>query len=124
VKALACELPSEHGLPLSRLSTGEIARAAVERGIVCEISGATVWRWLREDAIKPWQYRSWIFPRDPAFREKAGRVLDLYEGRWQGKLLHPGDFVLCADEKPSIQARLREHDTVPPRSGSRSTASG
>ena len=99
VKALACELPAEQGLPLSRFSTAEIARQAVARGIVCEISGATVWRWLAEDAIKPWQYRSWIFPRDPAFREKAARVLDLYEGRWQGRRLHPGDFVICADEK-------------------------
>ena len=113
MKALACELPAEQGLPLSRFSTAEIARQAVERGIVCEISGATVWRWLAEDAIKPWQYRSWIFPRDPAFREKAVRVLDLYEGRWQGRLLHPADFVLCADEKPSIQARRRKHETLP-----------
>jgi hypothetical protein len=118
VKALACELPATSGLPLSRFSTREIARAAVARGIVCELSGATVWRWLCEDAVKPWQYRSWIFPRDPEFRAKAARVLDLYEGRFEGKLLHPGDFVLCADEKPSIQARRRKHETLPPR-GSR-----
>jgi hypothetical protein len=69
--------------------------------------------------LKPWQYRSWIFPQDPDFLAKAGRVLDLYQGRFDGKLLHPGDYVICADEKPSIQARLREHETVPPRSGSR-----
>ena len=118
MKALACELPATNGLPLSRFSTAEIAREAVRRGIVCEISGATVWRWLGEDAIKPWQYRSWIFPRDPRFREKAARVLDLYEGRFEGRLLHPADFVLCADEKPSIQARRRKHETLPAR-GSR-----
>jgi len=118
VKALACELPATNGLPLSRFSTAEIAHEAVRRGIVCEISGATVWRWLSEDAIKPWQYRSWIFPRDPRFREKAARVLDLYEGRFEGRLLHPADFVLCADEKPSIQARRRKHETLPAR-GSR-----
>jgi hypothetical protein len=118
VKALACELPATSGLPLSRVSTREIARAAVARGIVCETSGATVWRWLAEDGIKPWQYRSWIFLRDPAFRAKAARVLDLYEGRFEGKLLHPADFVLCADEKPSIQARRRKHETLPAR-GSR-----
>jgi hypothetical protein len=69
--------------------------------------------------LKPWQYRSWVFPQDPGFLAKAGRVLDLYQGRFDGKLLHPGDYVICADEKPSIQARLREHETVPPRSGSR-----
>ena len=86
VKALACELPSAKGVPLSRWSSAEIAREAVKRGIVAEVSGATVWRWLAEDAIKPWNYRSWIFPRDPDFREKAGRVLDLYERRFEGKL--------------------------------------
>ena len=118
VKALACELPAENGVPLSRYSSSEIAREAVKRGIVAEISGTTVWRWLSEDAIRPWNYRSWIFPRDPSFAEKAGRVLDLYEGRWEGELLHPGDLVLCADEKPSIQARARKHPTLPAAAGS------
>lgn len=117
VKALACELPSRRGLPFSRFSTGELARAAIAAGIVEQVSGATVWRWLSTDAIKPWQHRSWIFPRDPDFRAKAARVLDLYQGRWEGRLLHPGDFVLCADEKPSIQARARLHATLPARAG-------
>ena len=117
MKAIACQLPSERGLPLSRFSSAEIAREAVARGIVEQVSGATVWRWLAEDAIRPWNYRSWIFPRDPDFRTKAARVLDLYAGRWEGKLLHPGEFVLCADEKPSIQARAREHPTQAPAPG-------
>src|SRR5712692_6555134 len=117
VKALACELPAERGVPLSRWSSAEIAREAVARGIVAQISGATVWRWLSEDAIRPWNYRSWIFPRDPDFGAKAGRVLDLYEGRWQGRLLEPGDFVVRTDEKPSIQARARKAATRPAASG-------
>jgi hypothetical protein len=77
----------------------------------------TVWRWLSADAIRPWNYRSWIFPRDPQFRQKAGRILDLYEGRWEGQLLEPGDFVVCCDEKPSIQARARKHPTQAAKSG-------
>ncbi len=97
VKALACELPAQSNVPLSRWSSAELAREAVKRGIVAEVSGTTVWRWLAEDAIRPWNYRSWIFPRDPKFAEKAGRILDLYEGRWEGEVLHPGDFVVCAD---------------------------
>jgi hypothetical protein len=117
VKALACELPSEKGVPLSRWSVAEIAHEAVQRGIVAEISGATVWRWLSEDAIKPWNYRSWIFPRDSDFAAKAGPILDLYEGRWEDQLLQPGDFVVCADEKPSIQARRRLHATLPATAG-------
>ena len=110
---MACALPAEQGVPLSRWSSGELAREAVTRGIVEQISGVTVWRWLSQDAIKPWQHRSWIFPRDTRFAEKAGPILDLYEGRWQGERLHPGDYVVCADEKPSIQARRRKHATLP-----------
>jgi hypothetical protein len=115
VKAVACEPPSE-GAPLSRRSTADVHRLVIERGI-CDASQSTIVRWLREDAIRPWQYRSWIFPTDPDFALKAGRILDLYEGRWEGKLLHPGDCVISADEKPSIQARRRIHETLPPAPG-------
>jgi hypothetical protein len=107
VKALACQLPCERDIPFSRLSSTDIAREAVDSGIVASISGATVWRWLSTDAIKPWQYRSWIFPRDPDFAQKAARVLDLYQGFWDGKRLRPNDYVISADEKTSIQARSR-----------------
>jgi hypothetical protein len=113
VKALACELPAQTGVPLSRWSAAELAVEAVKRGIVATIAAITVWRWLHEDAIRPWNYRSWIFPRDPEFADKAGRILDLYEGRWEGKLLEPGDYVVCCDEKPSIQARARIHPSEP-----------
>lgn len=116
VKAIACELPKDLGVPLSRFSRAELHRFVIERG-VCEASASTIGRWLTEDAIKPWQHRSWIFPRDPDFLEKAGRVLDLYAGRWEGKLLEPGDMVICADAKPSIQARRRTHRTGPPGCG-------
>jgi len=54
IKAPACELPAESGRPLSRGSAAEIAHEAVERGIVCSVSGTTVWRYLAEDAIRPW----------------------------------------------------------------------
>ena len=77
MKALACELPATLGLPLSRLSIADVAREVCRSGIVASISEKTVWRWLHEDAIRPWQHRCWIFPRDPNFAEKAGRMLDL-----------------------------------------------
>ena len=117
VKALACELPSEQDLPFSRFSCADIAREAVRRGIVASISGRTVWRWLDADAIRPWLYRSWIFPRDPRFAQKAGRVLDLYQGLWDGQLLGPDDYVISADEKTSIQARGRIAEGTAPAPG-------
>jgi hypothetical protein len=114
VKALACELPHEHGLPLSRLSIPEIGREAVRRGLIAAVGETTLWRWLTEDAIRPWAHRSWIFPRDPHFKAKADRVLELYEGSWQGRPLRPCDCVLSTDEKTSIQARRRIHASLPP----------
>jgi hypothetical protein len=54
------------------------------------------------------------FPRDPLFAEKAGRVLDLYHRRWQGKPLGPRDFVITADEKTQIQIRQRRHSITAP----------
>jgi len=115
IKALACELPSTLGLPLSRLSTADIVREAQRSGIVARISDKTVWRWLHEDAIRPWQHRTWIFPRDPDFAVKAGRILDLYARQYDGCPLTADDFVMSADEKTSIQARLRCHPSTPPR---------
>jgi hypothetical protein len=84
IKALACELPTELGLPFSRLSVAEVARQVILRGIVIAISVATVWRYLHEDAIRPWMDRSWPFPREPLFAEKAARVLGLYFRVFQG----------------------------------------
>lgn len=114
VKAIACELPRTRGLPLSRLSCGDIAREVERSGLAATISDKTVWRWLSEDAIRPWQHRCWIFPRDPDFAAKAGRILDLYARRWQGKPLGRNDFVISTDEKTSVQARRRIHATLPP----------
>jgi hypothetical protein len=113
VKALACELPHRIGKPLSRFSLREIQREVIGSGLVASISGATLWRWLSQDALHPWRHRTWIFPRDPAFAEKAGRILDLYQGLWEGAPLADTDCVLSTDEKTSMQARLRCHRSVP-----------
>jgi len=110
-------MPTERGLPFSRLSHDDIAREAVRRGVVASISGATVWRWLSADAIRPWSCRSWLFPRDPAFADKAGRVLDLYHGLWQGAALGGDDYVISTDEKTQIQARRRRARGTPPAPG-------
>ncbi len=75
----ACTPPVDNGLALSRWSCPEPARHAVDAGIAASISAATVHRWLSEDALKPWQYQSWINICDPDFAAKAQRVLDLYD---------------------------------------------
>jgi len=110
-------LPHSFGLPLSRWSLADLQREVVAQGIVAEVSGSTLWRWLSREAICPWRYRSWIFPRAPNFAAKAGQVLDLYQRRWQGVPLGRRDFVLSADEKTSIQARIRLYPSLPAAPG-------
>ena len=117
MKALACELPARRDEPLSRYSTADLARLVGDHPQCPAMSGSTIWRILHRDALRPWRHRSWLFPRDPQFAAKAGRVLDLYEGFWDGRPLHPDDCILSADEKTSIQARGRRHATTPPRPG-------
>jgi len=117
VKAIACELPAKRGLPLSRFSIEELRRTVLSEGIVTAIGASTLWRWLDADALRPWRHHAWIYPRDPDFAHKAGIVLDLYNGRWRGRRLGPNCYVICADEKTSIQARDRCHPTRPPQPG-------
>lgn len=105
-------MPVTHGLPLGRFSRTELHRLVIERGVT-DASASTVWRWLHDDAIKPWQTRSWIFARDPAFAQKAGRALDLYARIFEGRRLRPDEYVICADEKSQLQALGRRHPTVP-----------
>ena len=88
----------------------------IERGVT-DASASTIWRWLHDDAIKPWQVRSWLFMRDPDFVAKAGRVLDLYARRFEGKRLRPDELVVSADEKSQLQALGRRHRTVAPSPG-------
>jgi transposase len=114
VKAIACELPATRGVPLGRWSVAELRTEAIASGLLAAVSTAAVRRWLCQDAIHPWQYRSWIFPRDPDFAAKAARVLDLYAGSVEGVRLREGEYVISADEKTSIQARCRCHATLPP----------
>jgi len=117
VKALACELPAQRDEPLSRYSTAELARLIAAHADAPPMSRSTIWRILDRDALKPWRFRSWLFPRDPDFAATASRVLDLYAGLWEGAPLSPDDCVLSADEKTSVQARVRCHASLPPAPG-------
>ncbi|GGX27950.1 IS630 family transposase [Streptomyces noursei] len=114
VTALACRLPAETGVPLSCWTAPELAREAAKRGIATSVSASTVRRWLAQDVLKPWQYRSWIFITDPHFRTRAERVLELYARTFEGVALGGDEYVISADEKTSIQARCRCHPTLAP----------
>ena len=117
VVALACQLPAATGVPLSRWTGPELAAELTARGLAGPVSASSILRILAEHPVKPWQYRSWIYPRAPDFEAKATVILDLYQGFYGGKPLRPGDRLLSFDAKPSIQARGRCHPTAPAAPG-------
>lgn len=110
-------MPARRDEPLSRYSTADLARLVEAHPDAPPMSRSTIWRILDRDALKPWRHQSWLYPRDPQFAAKAGRVLDLYAGWWGGQPLAPDDCLISADEKTSIQARIRRHATSPPQPG-------
>jgi hypothetical protein len=116
VQAIACEAICETERPLSRQSLADLTERA-HAALGKPISRSTVWRVLHAAALKPWRYEYWIFPRDPQFAEKAAVILDLYAGLWQGQPLTAKDCIVSADEKTSIQARLRCHASLAPAPG-------
>jgi transposase len=112
VTALACSLPRSHGVPLAHWSRVELARYVAHTPSLPEISPSTIGRWLAAEQIRPWRYHSWQHIQNPeAFLVRARPVLQLYEQATS--LLEQGIWVICVDEKTSIQARQAEQQPRP-----------
>ena len=112
VTALACSLPRSHGVPLAHWSRAELARQVTATPCLPDISARTIGRWLAAEQIRPWRYHTWQHIQNPeAFLERARPVLQLYERATA--LLQQGIWVVCADEKTSIQAREAEQAPRP-----------
>jgi hypothetical protein len=112
VIALVCETLWKHELPLSRFSTADLHRVVTQEEGLASLSHSSLARFLRENALRPWRYRYWLFPRDPEFVSRACVVLDLYAGFWEGQRLGPDESVLSADEK-TVQVLTRCHPSLP-----------
>ena len=117
VVALACQLPAITGVPLAHWTGPELAAELAARGLASPMSASSVLRILAEHPVKPWQYQSWIYPRDPDFEAKAKVIVDLYQGYYDGEPLGAGDRILSFDAKPQINARSRLHPTLPAAPG-------
>ena len=74
-------------------------------------SRETLSYWLRTADIKPHRNKYWLNSKDPKFREKMERVVDLYINKPEGAR------VICIDEKTCIQALERLHPDKPVREG-------
>lgn len=112
ITAVVCETLWKRELPLSRFSIADLRRVVIQEGGLAGLSHSSLGRILRQDALKPWRYRYWLFPRDPDFVSRACVILDLYAGFWQGQRLGPDEHLLSADEK-SIQILTRCHPSLP-----------
>jgi len=114
--ALACSLPQTQGVPLSRWSSAEIAQRLQQTQVVASISASTIRRWLATERLHPWRYHTWQHIHDPVqFLERARPVLDSYAQAQP--LLEAGIWLVCLDEKTSIQARAAEHPPEPASAG-------
>jgi hypothetical protein len=112
VVAIVCEILHEHKQPLSRFSISDLLRIVSKEEGLGTLSHGSLARILDENALKPWRYTYWLFPRDPGFVSKACVVLDLYAGFWKGQRLDPDEFLLSVDEK-TIQVLKRCHPGLP-----------
>jgi transposase len=71
VVALACQLPADTGVPLSRWTGPELAAELLAQHLASgPLSPSSVLRILAEDPVKPWRYQSWIFPATRASRRR------------------------------------------------------
>jgi transposase len=114
VTALACSLPKQCQVPLSRWSRAELARHVAQDPTLPHISASTIGRWLKGERLRPWRYHAWQHIHDPvAFLHRARPVLEAYvQAR---ALLQKGTWLVCLDEKTSIQAREGEQPPRPAR---------
>src|SRR5215472_11616993 len=118
VVALACQLPAATGVPLARWTGPELTAELTARNLLSSpVSASSVLRILAEHPVKPWQYQSWIYPRDPHFEARAKVIADLYQGYYDGEPLSPRDRILSSGAKPQTCARRRLHPTLPAAPG-------
>lgn len=116
VTAIACSLPRQCQVPLSRWSRAELVRRVAQDPTLPPLSASTVGRWLKAERIRPWRYHAWQHIHDPhVFLERARPVLQAYA---QARaLLQASTWLLCLDEKTSIQAREGEQPPRPAQPG-------
>ncbi len=115
VTAIACSQPSDFDVPLARWSCQDIAAQLVSLGIAVSIATSTVWRWLKQERIKPWRFHAWMHATDENFVALATPILRLYAQA--SFLIKAGFWVVCVDEKTSIQAREGLHPPEPAAPG-------
>ena len=107
--------PIQRDRALTHWSARDLALQIVRDGILTRIHYSTVWKILEESELQPHRYHYWKTQIAEDFVEKAATVLWYYEGA--ERLAQDNVFVICLDEKPSIQALERRFATLPMNAG-------
>src|SRR5204863_8999321 len=106
IVALACLEPIARGLHLTHWSSFDLARQAIEEGIVATISPRTVRQILHDVDLQPHRTRYWKTSRlDAEFKQRAEKILWCYANA--ARLAKKGIWVVAVDEKPNHQVLER-----------------
>ena len=115
VKAVACELVAETKQPLSRQSwpTSPHVPATrwAHRSVAAPCGGFSMRMPSHRGGTSTGSFRA--IPSSPRRPARSGPLC----GHVAGQPLGPKDHILSADEKTSIQARIRCHPSLPPVPG-------
>lgn len=106
IERLACQEPASVGWNVTHWSQRSLAQAAGELEYIDGIHQTTIGDILREAHLQPHRFRYWkTTVWDDEAVERALKILWYYE-RIES-LWHCGEVIICADEKPNIQALER-----------------
>jgi len=101
---------------MTHWSTRSLAQIAAARKVVPKIAHSTVSLILKSADLQPHRYRYWKTPRlDAHFVQRAAPILWCYEH--VDHLEARGEWVVCFDEKPNVQALERRVAKQPMRTG-------
>lgn len=115
IEQLACCAPSGLGLNMTHWSLRSLAQMAVVRKLVPSIALSTVWGIVQQADLQPHRFRYWKTARlDETFVQRAAAILWRYES--VDRLRKQGEWVVCFDEKPNLQAlqRCQPHQPLQP----------
>jgi len=119
IVALACEKPENSGIPINYWDSKSLAREAVRREIVQDISPSTVGRILNDSFIKPHLSQYWLNsnPEDPElFQQEIEKICQSYLKA--AELFANNINLICVDEKTGIQAPEHMYPAKPVIPGS------
>jgi transposase len=115
VLVLATTPPKDVGVPTTHWSLDDLAYQILQDARYADMSRSTIQRILTEADLQPHRSRYYLKRHDPDFEAKALDVCRIYLDAL--RLYGQDELVVSVDEKTSIQALQRLHETLPGQPG-------